>query len=234
MRQFASRPVYKYSVVPGGVRDAKELKWAAEHDPVVAEHYRGFDYDHARVVRLAMDRTAHVSYRIGNKIYWTNRRISLHKGETVITDGKMMARTRCANRIEDVPPQHTQYEPPPDLNFEDQFPFPPVNYNPAVPYSSIVYPPASGATLPLTVYDPLTATNVIPISPPPLPEVCGIGGKKKSSGGGGGTKKHPGGGPCGSGGGGAVPEPGSWLLVGTGLAFMFWKFRQRLHTTPLS
>ena len=232
LKQFEGRPVYKYSVVPGGVKDAKELKWAAEHDPVVAAHYAGFDYDHARVVRLTLARTAYVSYRIGNKIYWTNHRISLRKGETVITDGKMMARTRCANRIEDVPPQHTQYEPPPDLNFEDQFPFPPINYTPSVPYSSIVYPPASGANLPLTVYDPLTATNVVPVLPAPVPEVCGLGGKKKGTGGSG-TKKHTGIGPCGSGGSGAVPEPGSWLLMATGLALMFWKFRNRLHPTPL-
>ena len=33
------RPVYPYSVVPGGVQDAKELKWVAEHDPIVAAHY---------------------------------------------------------------------------------------------------------------------------------------------------------------------------------------------------
>ena len=30
-----SRPVYPYSVVAGGVEDAKELKWVAEHDPIV-------------------------------------------------------------------------------------------------------------------------------------------------------------------------------------------------------
>ena len=50
LRQLESRTVYKYSVVPGGVRSVQELKWAAEHDPVVAAHYAGFDYDRARVV----------------------------------------------------------------------------------------------------------------------------------------------------------------------------------------
>jgi hypothetical protein len=49
LRQMENRPVYPYSVVPGGVRDVAELKWAAKHDPVVAAHYAGFDYDHARV-----------------------------------------------------------------------------------------------------------------------------------------------------------------------------------------
>jgi hypothetical protein len=50
----SARPVYPYSVVPGGVEDARELKWVAEHDPIVAAHYAGFDYDHARVVRLTL------------------------------------------------------------------------------------------------------------------------------------------------------------------------------------
>jgi hypothetical protein len=66
LRSMEGRTVYKYSVVPGGVRDARELKWAVEHDPIVAAHYAGFDYDHARVVRLVLARTAYVSYRIGN------------------------------------------------------------------------------------------------------------------------------------------------------------------------
>jgi hypothetical protein len=41
LRQLENRPVYRYSVVPGGVTDARELKWAADHDPVVASHYAG-------------------------------------------------------------------------------------------------------------------------------------------------------------------------------------------------
>jgi hypothetical protein len=72
----------------------QELKGSAEHDPVVASHYAGLDYDRAPVVRLALARTAYLSYRIGNKVYWTRYRVSLNKGETVIPDGKMTARTR--------------------------------------------------------------------------------------------------------------------------------------------
>jgi len=55
LRQMEDRPVYRYSVVPGGVRDARELKWAADHDSVVRAHYAGFDYDHARVVKLVQE-----------------------------------------------------------------------------------------------------------------------------------------------------------------------------------
>jgi hypothetical protein len=108
------RPVYPYSVVPGGIEDAKELKWVAEHDPIVAAHYAGFDYNRARVVRLALAQTVYLSYRIGNHIYWTRRRVTLHKGETLITDGRMTARTRCANRVEQAPQEQaaSPVEPP--------------------------------------------------------------------------------------------------------------------------
>jgi hypothetical protein len=237
LRQIENRPVYPYSVVPGGVRTVEELKTAAEHDPVVAAHYAGFDYDHARVVRLVLARTAYVSYRIGNKIYWTRRRISLKAGETVITDGRMTARTRCANRVEEIPQQANSEAEPPAEKF-DQPVMPAIGTatnNPPVPFlSSLNQPPALGASMPLTAYDPLGGVGITPVSPPPLPNVCGIGAPKKTTSGGGigevgtGKKKKPGN-PCGYGSGGTVPEPGSWLLMATGLALMYWKVRQRMN-----
>ena len=241
LRQTENRPVYPYSVVPGGVRDAHELKLAAQRDPVVAAHYAGFDYDHARVVRLVLARTAYVSYRIGNKIYWTRHRISLKPGETVITDGKITARTRCANRIEEIPQQATSQSEPSAANFLE--PISPATgtaiANPPVPFqSSLLNRPAMpgfGPAPPLSTYDPLGGGGVTPISPPPLPSVCGIGVGKKGSGTGGGTsggagkKKNPGN-PCGPE-GGTIPEPGSWLLVATGLALMYWQVRQKLGRT---
>jgi len=98
------------------VEDVKELKWVAEHDPIVGAHYAGFDYARAQVVRLTLARTVYVSYRIGNRIYWTRRRVKLHKGEKLITDGRMTARSRCANRVEETPQQQesSAVEPTPE------------------------------------------------------------------------------------------------------------------------
>ena len=81
LRQVEDRPVYPYSVVPGGVRDARELKWATEHDPVVAEHYAGFDYGRAHVVKVVLALEVYVSYRIGKRLYWTRHSTRLKKGE---------------------------------------------------------------------------------------------------------------------------------------------------------
>jgi PEP-CTERM motif-containing protein len=224
MAGAGDRKVYPYSVVPGGVRDAKELKWAAEHDPVVAAHYAGFDYERARVVRLVLAQTVYVSYRIGGKVYWTRHRISLKKGETVITDGKITARTRCGNRVEEMPQQATSSSEPPAAKFEEPIQ-PAVGTavtNLPVPFQSALLNrpnmPGFGPAPPLGIYDPIGGGSMVPIAPPELPAVCGGGTKKPV---GVGTKKK--GNPCG--GAETVPEPGTWLLMGSGLLLMFWKTR---------
>jgi hypothetical protein len=104
----SQRTVYPYSVIPGGVRNVTELKSAMANDPIVADHYGEFQIASLRVVRLDRARSLHVSYRIGNRIYWTKGRMNLAKGETVITDGVLMARTRCGNLAADVIPSTDQ------------------------------------------------------------------------------------------------------------------------------
>lgn len=217
-----SRPVYPYSVVPGGVGNVKDLKWAAEHDPIVGAHYAGFDYARAQVVRLTLNRTVFVSYRIGNKIYWTRHRVTLHKGEKLITDGKMTARTRCANRVEETPQQEASPNEPtpermdqPARNGEGTaFQSPPVTFDTAMMRRPLV--PGIGPMGPLNLYDPVAGGSFLALSPPPLPTESVCGPKKKGSGGVvvtvGGKKKVVG---CG---GETVPEPGTWLLFATGLA----------------
>jgi len=235
----AERPVYPYSVVPGGVQDVKELKWVAEHDPIVGAHYAGFDYDHARVVRLTLARTAYVSYRIGNRVYWTHRRVTLHKGEKVITDGRMTARTRCANRVEELPQQAASPAEPPVEKFDQ-----PVRTGsgtamqaPPVPFQSALLNrpemPGLGPAGPLSLYDPFTGGNWVPISPPPLPPgLCGPVKKKNGTVETGccvgeeGVGKNKKGSPCG--GPGVVPEPGTWVLFASGLAAIYWQARRRL------
>jgi hypothetical protein len=229
LRQIENRPAYPYSVVSGGVRDVQELKWAAEHDPVVASHYAGFDYDHARVVRLVLARTAYISYRIGNKVYWTRHRVSLKKGETLITDGKITARSRCGNRVEEVPQQATSSLEPPAIKFEE--PLLPsmgtaVTTLP-IPFESALNRPGLpglGPELPLSLVDPFENGGWVPITPPPIPtSVCGIGNKPtKVVAGGKKGKKNP----CGVI-GGEVPEPGTWLLIASGLAAMYCKTRSK-------
>ena len=236
LRTPPSRPVYPYSVVPGGVEDAKELKWVAEHDPVVAAHYAGFNYARAQVVRLTLARTAYVSYRIGNHIYWTHRRITLHKGEKLITDGRMTARGRCANRVEGTPQQEASPAEPSAEKFDQ-----PLRegsgtamQSPGVPFESALNrAPAPGleAAAPLTLYDPFVGGSWVPISPPPLPAaLCGPAKKSGAAGttgdsGNSGKKKTV----CTvSGGPEPIPEPGTWITFASGLSAILWQARRKL------
>jgi hypothetical protein len=214
------RPVYPYSLVPGGIEDARELKWVAEHDPVVAAHYAGFDYDHARTVRLVLARTVVMSYRIGNRVYWTRHRVKLQKGEKVITDGKMIARARCANRVEEVPQQATSESEPPVAKFD--MPEYPIQgtaaQTPPVAFQSALLSRPAGPGSPLGLTTPFTGGNWVPIAPPPLPggSVCAPGKKGEIK-----DKKKVCVGPT------PVPEPGTWLLVASGLLAMYWFGRRR-------
>jgi hypothetical protein len=105
------RPVYPHSIVDGGARSADELKQAIAKDPVVAAHYADFDLENTKVVRLEQPKLAHVSYRLGNAVYWSRKPLVIGAGETVLTDGVHIARARCANQLADMPGETSPVEP---------------------------------------------------------------------------------------------------------------------------
>lgn len=107
-----ARRVYRYSVVPGGAADGAELERILRTDRVVAAHYAGFDAARARAVTVSVPRAVYVSYRKGDQIYWTSRKIMLQVGETLLTDGSNEMRARCANRISDLPHAPVEATPP--------------------------------------------------------------------------------------------------------------------------
>ena len=110
---FANRrPVYRYSVVPGGVQTGEELRQAAQRDRAVARHFAAFNFERAHLTQLNAPRFVYLSYRRGDRIFWTRKQIALRKGEKLITDGKIAARTRCANQISVLPHAETSMEEP--------------------------------------------------------------------------------------------------------------------------
>ena len=112
---MTERPVFPYSVIEGGAYTVDELERAAADDPVVAAHYSNFALDKTRVERLSTARLAHVSYRIGNAVFWTRKPVVLPAGEAVLTDGVHVARTRCGNQVADKPGEVSADEPPPGV-----------------------------------------------------------------------------------------------------------------------
>ncbi|HJT89389.1 MAG TPA: hypothetical protein VJ732_16085 [Bryobacteraceae bacterium] len=108
------RPVYPYSVIPGGVRSGAELEAALRADSTAAEHYADFDGAHARLAAWGEEQAVYVSYRLPQGIYWTREPVRLKRGEEVLSDGVHLARARCGNRISKTPqrPEYA-YEPAP-------------------------------------------------------------------------------------------------------------------------
>jgi hypothetical protein len=208
------RLIYPYSVVPGGVRDPAELKAVSEHDPAVREHYSRFDFRKARVVTVHQPRLVYLSYRIGDKIYWTTKKVRLHKGEQLITDGTITARTRCGNRVASLPQKYGFSREPSAAMFDQpiggsstEIPFP-KDFHSALesrPNSSgwgpAALPPGStgaGALSPL-------GNGYLPIGSPLVPvKTCGKTGNGTC-----GSAAGPGPGPQSV----PVPEPGSSELI---------------------
>jgi len=112
------RPVYRHSVVPGGVRSSGEIEYVIQRDQVVAAHYKGITPQLMRNERLQQPLLAHVSYRIGDKIYWTKKPVQLPKNEPVMTDGKTTIRERCGNLISMEPLEPALEEEPPLPSFD--------------------------------------------------------------------------------------------------------------------
>jgi len=75
-------PDLPYSIVPGGVRDARELQSVASHDPVVAQTLFRFIASLRRAPsRLEKPLKMYVSYRRNNNVYWTRNRMVIPAGE---------------------------------------------------------------------------------------------------------------------------------------------------------
>jgi PEP-CTERM motif-containing protein len=215
------RVIYPYSVIPGGVQTPEDLRQVSEHDRVVGGHYAGFDFRNARIVELEQPRLVYLSYRMGDKIFWTGKKISLRKGEKLITDGKITARTRCANQVAEAAQPAVSPAEPNAAAFEMPFdgtaaqvPFPGdlnalmaprdgAGLGPATPVQTSSNAPFPGGGLP-------------PVFSPPIPsKACPPG----ESGGPGKPCHHKPPPP-------PVPEPATMLLVSSGIAGIYWRHRR--------
>ena len=203
-----SRTVYPYSVIAGGAQSPQELREAAAVDPVVARHYADFDITNARRVTLDAPKLVYVSYRIGNKVFWTRNKLALRKGEAMLSDGRNMARARCGNRISVLPVRPNAPAEPSSSELDGPEFAPIVSTQYLLAYSA----PMPGGP---TQSPGGPGASFVPVAPFfPLPGGGGIGGSRNSTtpppGGGGGT---PGGGGNGGGGtpgghSGGTPPPG--------------------------
>src|ERR1700730_18511028 len=202
------RPGYLYSVIPGGVASAEELRQAMDHDPVVAKQFAGFDFQRAHLVQISEKQSMHVAYRMGQKVYWTRKKVALHPGETLISDGKIVARTRCGNRIAMTPLGPPAMTEPADADLNQ-----PLFANDMVTSGADPQPETYAAVIPMAA--PIGSNALQPTKrkiPFFILPFFGLPGT------GGGSSPHT---PL-----AVTPEPGTLLLFSSGLAGVFWKLRK--------
>lgn len=109
------RRVYAFSVVPGGVTTREEVARVVAADRVVARHYAGINVQALQPV-TAPAKSAYMSYRRGDDIFWTRHKVALPEGEVVLSDGEQEIRGRCGNRISTVSRMPVaDVDPPHDL-----------------------------------------------------------------------------------------------------------------------
>jgi len=230
------RPVYPYSLVPGGITSSGE--WLVHRgDPV----YSGSDLErssaHPAQLRVAVAR--YVSFEKDGAVWWTDKRVTIPKGEPVLIIGEdaqaRMVRSRCGNMLAYWTPKGriTSFLPP-DTPLPPEIP--PVGTPPIITWT-----PPDWRT-PFELQPPSTLPPAPPAIPPapalppsssPLPP--GITGLPTFV---------PGGVPiprAGSGGGSPeitgvvapVPEPTTWGLSAFGIAILAL-VRNRFRSRSLS
>lgn len=202
-RRGQNRLVYPYSVIPGGIKTLADLKLAVADDPVVARQFQGFNFQHARLVQVAQKESMFVSYRIGQKVYWTRKKLPLHPGETLVTDGNITARTRCGNRVAKVPLDTGSPLEPPEEAFNQ-------------PYAAMIAAPdpdparadpGPAPMLPTSVAQKSKKWWVLPLFAAPFAALPG--------------SDHSSSAPL-----AVTPEPGMTLLLASGLAGVYWRVRK--------
>lgn len=204
------RPLLPYSVIPGGATDPAELRNAVAHDPVVAMHYTTFDLSKTHVVRLDRNRAFYVSYRLADRVYWTKKTLMLFKGESVLTDGEHLARTRCGNRLSETAESPTSSKEPERDGLET-----PVA--PELTGITDLVPELSFSPIGSLVPPPEDASNRGFVVPPIVPVLWGSGPPA-----GPGSSLIPPVVPPDT----ATPEPGTLLLLSVGL-FAGWAFKRK-------
>jgi hypothetical protein len=212
------RKVYPYSIVPGGAATVDDAKVAMAR-PDLRANYANIDFSKLRQEKLATNLSGYVSYRYGDKIYWTKKKLTLRAGEMVFTDGVHTVRGRCLNCYSAFPMLPIRPNEPSEKVLDVPVDVPVFAYKfPLLPVESPALPAPPGELTPvvpiLPTGTPITGPGggiwypIIPIIPPihrhhpgsPTPPITITGGSPP-------PPPPP---PV-----AVVPEPNyAWLLVG--------------------
>jgi hypothetical protein len=151
-----TRKVYPYSLVPGGALNLEEARQAM-NDPAIKVNYANVDFARLKQVKLTENLSGYVSYRWGEKIYWTSKKLTLRAGETVFTDGVHLVRGRCLNGYSATPMLPIRPTEPTEKVLDTLVEMPVMAYSfPKLPVETPELPPPPGELTP-----------IVPVLPPP-------------------------------------------------------------------
>lgn len=226
------RKVYPYSIVPGGAQNLHEAK-VAMSDPAVKAHYADFNLGQLRQEKLTANLKGYVSYRWGDQIYWTAKKITLRAGEVVYTDGTHIARGRCLNCYSALPMAPIRPQEPSEKVLDVAIEMPTTVYSfPQLPLFAPVLPVPPGELTPTVPVLPVAGGGGPIAGKPPggiwfplIPIIPPIHRHPTSPPGGPGTPPTPP--PVKPPPVTVVPEPGYLGLLGVGLAAMILGYRMR-------
>lgn len=99
------------------IHSVADFRKTVEQDPILANHYSGFNWDNAKIGRLEESLLTFVSYRKDDIIRRTSKPVRLPKGDEYITDGIHRVRTFCCNdySVASAPAEVSKAEPAPDM-----------------------------------------------------------------------------------------------------------------------
>jgi len=217
INRWPSRRAYPYSVIPGGVRDIQELRETMARDYVVRRHYARFNLNRAKMVRAGEGRLVYMSYRRGESILWTRKKVHLHPDELLLTDGVITARARCGNQVsEQTQAEVAEEEPSEDILDQpvdeiqpNGLPFRTALARPTLPPSNPL-PPSGPQLFAGNFIFPYVSVNAGPPATPTCATEQEQASKKCK-----GKHKPP-----------VVPEPATMLLLSSGLAGIYWRYRR--------
>ena len=162
LEERLTRKVYPYSIVPGGAETLYEAK-RAMHDPATKVNYAGIDFTKLRLVKLKRNLTGYISYRSGEKIYWTSDELTLRVGETVFTDGVHLVRGRGLNVYSPDPMLPIWPNEPTEQVFDTSMELPVIAYSfPKLPVEALELP-----------MRPEELTPAVPVFQPASPSMRG-------------------------------------------------------------
>jgi hypothetical protein len=151
-----TRKVYPYSIVPGGALNLEEARQAM-NDPAIKVNYANVDFTRLKQVKLMENLSGYVSYRWGEKIYWTSKKLTLRAGEMVFTDGVHVVRGRCLNCYSATPMLPIRPIEPTEKVLDTPVEMPVMAYSfPKLPVETPELPPPPGELTP-----------IVPVLPPP-------------------------------------------------------------------